>query len=143
MESQGPSTNLVMVKVTDSGKPSLSVTNSFQVIVREVNQPPVLPELGQLEVDALKSWKWNLGGKDEDLPAQVLTYRLVRGPQGLAMSAQGAIQWTASLAQRGLHELEVSLGDGVTSVSRIYSLKVQVLNTAPVIEPRATCSVSL
>src|SRR5256885_1310902 len=41
-EAQGPSTNVVSVSVTDNGVPALSVTNTFQVIVNEVNLAPVL-----------------------------------------------------------------------------------------------------
>src|SRR5205814_814032 len=41
-EAQGPSTNLVSVSVTDNGVPALSATNSFMVIVTEVNSAPVL-----------------------------------------------------------------------------------------------------
>jgi hypothetical protein len=41
-EEQGPSTNFIQVVVADDGSPSLSATNSFTVIVREVNTPPRL-----------------------------------------------------------------------------------------------------
>src|SRR5439155_734231 len=36
-EAQGPSTNVVTVRVFDDGAPSLSATNSFTVVVNEVN----------------------------------------------------------------------------------------------------------
>src|SRR4029077_2024652 len=42
-QTQSPSTNTVLVSVTDNGTPPLSVTNSFNVIVREVNVAPSLP----------------------------------------------------------------------------------------------------
>jgi large repetitive protein len=38
--AQGPSTNTITVSLTDNGIPILSVTQSFQVIVRDVNAPP-------------------------------------------------------------------------------------------------------
>src|SRR5207244_5573456 len=41
-EAQGPSTNVVTVRVFDDGTPSLSATNSFTVVVNEVNTAPVL-----------------------------------------------------------------------------------------------------
>src|SRR5260370_698825 len=41
-EAQGPSTNMITVKVTDNGTPPLSATNSFTVVVNEVNSAPVL-----------------------------------------------------------------------------------------------------
>src|SRR5439155_188304 len=41
-EAQGPSTNTLTVKVMDNGSPALSATNSFTVVVNEVNSAPVL-----------------------------------------------------------------------------------------------------
>src|SRR4029453_11438532 len=41
-EAQGPSTNVISVRVTDNGSPNLSDTKSFTVTVNEVNSPPVL-----------------------------------------------------------------------------------------------------
>jgi hypothetical protein len=41
-ENQGPSTNLVTVRVFDDGIPSLSATTSFTVIVRGAVAPPVI-----------------------------------------------------------------------------------------------------
>src|SRR5437867_2242956 len=43
IEAQGPSTNTVTVRVFDNGSPSMSATNSFQVIVTEGNAAPVPP----------------------------------------------------------------------------------------------------
>src|SRR5207244_205532 len=40
--AQGPSTNVVTVRVTDNGTPPLSDTKSFTVVVNEVNSAPVL-----------------------------------------------------------------------------------------------------
>jgi hypothetical protein len=44
-ENQGPSTNTVVVKVSDDGVPPLSATNSFVVVVTEVNVAPPLVAL--------------------------------------------------------------------------------------------------
>src|SRR5262249_17957742 len=41
-EAQGPSTNVIMVRVTDNGAPPLSDTKSFTVVTTEVNSAPVL-----------------------------------------------------------------------------------------------------
>src|SRR5262245_39741930 len=41
-EFQGPSTNLITVKVTDNGVPPLSDIKSFTVVVTEANTAPVL-----------------------------------------------------------------------------------------------------
>jgi hypothetical protein len=41
-EAQGPSTNAISVRVTDSGASPLTDTKSFTVFVTEVNRAPVL-----------------------------------------------------------------------------------------------------
>src|SRR5262249_19882168 len=41
-ETQGPSTNVFAVRVTEDGVPSLNATQSFTVVVSEVNSPPQL-----------------------------------------------------------------------------------------------------
>jgi hypothetical protein len=137
-EAQGASTNFVLVKVSDNGKPSLSATNSIEIIVREVNQPPVLPDFGVATVDALKVWSMKLQANDLDIPSQTLTYRLVRGPQGLILSTNGVIEWTPNLGQAGSHVLEVAVDDGVASVSQIATVTVKVVNTAPILSSVGT-----
>src|SRR5207344_865964 len=42
-EAQGPSTNVITTVVSDNGVPPLSATNSFVVVITEVNSAPVLP----------------------------------------------------------------------------------------------------
>src|SRR5207245_263240 len=41
-EAEGPSTNVILVLVTDGGSPPSSDTGSFTVVVTEVNRAPVL-----------------------------------------------------------------------------------------------------
>src|SRR5205814_4611013 len=41
-EAQGPSTNLITVRVTDNGTPALNDTKSFTVVVTELNSAPTL-----------------------------------------------------------------------------------------------------
>src|SRR5207253_800737 len=40
-EAQGPSTNLVTIRVIDNGSPALGDVQTFAIIVKEVNSPPV------------------------------------------------------------------------------------------------------
>src|SRR5207249_909781 len=44
-EAQGPSTNLITVKVSDNGMPALSDSKNFTVVVSEANSAPVLTGL--------------------------------------------------------------------------------------------------
>src|SRR5437899_12756726 len=40
-ESQGPSSNSILVRVFDNGVPSLSATQRFTIVVNEVNSAPI------------------------------------------------------------------------------------------------------
>src|SRR4029078_5045378 len=85
-EAQGPGTYPVQVKVTDSGTPALSVTNSFTLTVNEVNVAPVLTVPTSQTITELAAFSANATATDADLPAQTLTFTLVNGPSGLTVS---------------------------------------------------------
>jgi hypothetical protein len=98
-EAQGPSTNLVVVRVSDDGLPALSATNAFTVIVTEVNGAPSLLNLVNRRIRELSPTSFRLTGRDADLPAQRLMYALVSGPAGLSVSEDGLVSWTPSEEQ--------------------------------------------
>src|SRR2546422_246360 len=93
-EAQGPSTNTVTVRVFDDGTPSMSATNSFQVIVSEVNTAPILTVPGTQTIAEQTALSVNATATDSDVPANTLTFALVSGPSGLTVSSSGAIDWT-------------------------------------------------
>src|SRR5207247_1976028 len=82
-ESQGPSTNTITVKVTDNGTPALSATNSFTVVVNEVNSAPVLTVPPSQTINELSTLVLTNTATDTDLPANTLTFALVSGPSGV------------------------------------------------------------
>jgi hypothetical protein len=53
-----------------------------------------------------------LSATDGDLPVQTLTYSLVNGPEGLTVSAGGAVAWTPTVAQGpGSYDVVVRVND--------------------------------
>ncbi|MCX8158004.1 MAG: PA14 domain-containing protein [Verrucomicrobiae bacterium] len=99
-ESHGGTTNRIAVVVTDNGVPAMSATQSFVVVVREVNQPPVVPALIDRRVDAGQIIGFLVGASDPDIPANTLTYSLENAPAGATLHpTTGLFQWTPSLAQ--------------------------------------------
>src|SRR5438128_5387763 len=72
-EAQGPSTNLITVRVTDSGAPQLSDTKSFTVVVTEANSAPVLTVPTAQSVAELSTLTVTNSASDTDLPANTLT----------------------------------------------------------------------
>src|SRR5207244_1031007 len=87
-EAQGPSTNLVSVSVTDNGVPALSVTNSFTVIVTEVNSAPVLPVQTNRTINELTLLVVTNTASDSDILTNVLSY-LLSGPVGASIDGNG------------------------------------------------------
>src|SRR5439155_26267913 len=79
-EAQGPSTNVITVKVTDNGTPALSDTKSFKVIVAEVNSAPALPFQTDRPMNELTTLVVTNTASDADIPANGLTYELVSPP---------------------------------------------------------------
>jgi hypothetical protein len=125
-EVQGPSTNVVLIRVTDDGRPALSATNAIQIVVNEVNAAPILESLTNRTVKLPGSVSLALRATDTDLPSQALTYGLVSGPTGLTVTPTGELRWTPTEAQaRTTNTVTVSVSDGVTSASRGFVVVVE------------------
>jgi hypothetical protein len=130
-EAQGPSTNRVEVGVTDGWS---EVVMGFNVVVREVNRPPVLPSVGQFAINELEAWSFNAGGEDADVPVQSLTHALVSGPAGVSVSRSGLITWIPSEAQGpATHIIRYSVTDGVATTEGDIVVVVREVNTGPVL----------
>jgi hypothetical protein len=145
-EEQGPSTNVVTVVVTDqsphaANATSLSATNSFVVVVREVNSPPQLVLPPAQTIDELSTWLASVQASDSDLPANSLTLSLVAGPPGLTLDpATGALRWTPSEAQGpGTNIVTIALadfnadaaGERILAVTNSFAVVVREINTPP------------
>ena len=98
-EGQGPGTNIITVVVTDNGSPPLSTTNSFTVVVNEVNSAPVLPAQTNVTIAELTTLLVTNTATDSDIPANTLSYSLLNPPAGAEISATGLISWTPTHAQ--------------------------------------------
>src|SRR5439155_952564 len=86
---------LITVKVTDNGAPPLSATNSFMVVVREVNSAPVLTVPANQTIDELSTLVVTNTASDGDLPANTLSFGLVSAPTGVLLDANsGVLTWT-------------------------------------------------
>jgi hypothetical protein len=98
-ETQGPSTNIITTVVTDDGVPPLSATNSFTVIVDEINLAPVLPAQTNRSIAGLVTLTVTNTATDPDAPANGLTYLLVDAPTNAIIDGDGVITWTPVVAQ--------------------------------------------
>src|SRR5881394_674702 len=137
-EAQGPSTNLIKVKVTDNGAPPLSATNGFTVLVHEVNSAPVLTVPADQTINELDALVVTNTASDADLPANTLSFGLVSAPTGVLLDANtGVLSWTPTEAQgpsTNLIKVKVT-DDGAPPLSATNSFTVVVneVNSAPVL----------
>ncbi|MEK7677647.1 MAG: putative Ig domain-containing protein, partial [Verrucomicrobiota bacterium] len=134
-EAQGPSTNTFTLVVTDNGTPSLSATQSFQIVVNEVNVAPTLVDPPDTNINEGVAWTYQLSASDADRPANTLTFALVSGPTGLGVSPAGLVNWTPSEAQGpGTYPVTVQVTDNGTpslSANQSFQIVVNEVNVAP------------
>jgi hypothetical protein len=125
-EAQGPSTNMVLIRVVDDGKPALSATNAIEIVVREVNTVPILEVVSDRTVKLPGLVSLTLRASDADLPIQPLTYRLVSGPAGMTVGTDGSLRWSPTESQaRSTNLVSVSASDGVTSANTGFVVVVE------------------
>jgi hypothetical protein len=137
-EAQGPSSNHFVTVVTDNGLPPLSDTNTFSVLVNEVNLPPTLTVPTNQTINELAAWSASATATDLDIPNNILTFEKVGAtPVGLTVSPTGLIQWTPTEAQgSSTNTVTVRVYDnGVPSLSATnsFTIVVREVNFAPVL----------
>jgi len=136
-EAQGPGAFTLTTVVTDSGTPPLSATNGFTVTVGEVNIAPILPAQPGRTVSELTTLAVTNAANDADLPANMLVYALLAGPEGASVSTSGVITWTPSEAQGPSTNsfITVVTDNGAPPLSATNSFVVLVteVNDAPVL----------
>src|SRR5207248_794570 len=137
-EAQGPSTNLITLKVSDNGAPPLSATNSFTVVVREVNSAPVLTVPADQTINELSTVVVTNTASDADLPANTLSFGLVSAPTGLLLDANPTVLTSDLTEAQGpstnLITLKVSdNGAPPLSATNSFMVVVREVNSAPVL----------
>jgi hypothetical protein len=136
-ESQGPGTYSIIVRVADAGPSPSTATRTFLVTVNEVNAPPRLPELSDIEADELLPIEFAVVGQDPDDPTQSLAYSLDPGaPAGARIDpATGVFSWTPSEAQGpGSFLITVRATDDGSpgrSATTTFRVTVREVNSAP------------
>jgi len=125
-EDQGPSTNLFTTVVTDNG--GLSATNSFTVVVTEVNDVPVfVASPTNMTVVPMTVVVVTNSATDSDLPVQTLSYSLLNAPAGVAVTTNGVITWTPSEVQApSTNQIITVVSDGLASATNSFTVIVTV-----------------
>jgi hypothetical protein len=146
-QTQSPSTNIVVVSATDNGTPALSGTNSFTVIVREVNVAPVLPVIASTNVNELTLLTVTNTASESNIHSTITGYGLVNPPAGMVISSNGVITWTPSQTQSPATNLITTvvtnsnpfdLVNPVLTSTNTFTVIVKEVNVAPSLPTFAT-----
>ena len=136
-EIDGPGIYTVTVVVVDNGIPARSDTQSIQITVLEVNDPPVLNALTNQTVNEGELIQFQASASDPD-PGQSLTFSISDAPGGATINpTNGLFTWqTDELDGFGIYTVQVSVADnGVPSLSDTQAvvLTVREINHPPVL----------
>ncbi|HEY0457752.1 MAG TPA: Ig-like domain-containing protein, partial [Pyrinomonadaceae bacterium] len=135
-EAQGAGNYNVTVRVTDNGLPALSAEETVTIRVREVNIPPVgnPAEVTGAEDTPLA---FTLTGTDADLPANKLTYSVLKAPANGNLSGTGAnLTYTPKPNFNGSDSFTFIVNDGTADArAATVSLRITPVNDAPAANP--------
>lgn len=131
-------TNTFSVIVTDSGLPSLSATQSFNVTVVQSNSPPVLAAIANQKIAVGMTLVISNTASDAD--GDQLTFSLGAGAAANASinGASGVFNWSPTQAQIGSNAFSVIVTDnGVPPLSATQHFTVTVIqsNSPPTLAP--------
>ena len=129
-EKQGPDTYEMIVRVASSGSVELEDRKRLRVVVREVNQAPIIEPIDDRTVDWDSKLTLTVAAKDPDQPRRALRYSLADdAPPGAEIDPRGGrLQWDLRQAQPGQqYKLTVCVQedaeDGLAS-TRTFTVRV-------------------
>jgi autotransporter-associated beta strand protein len=122
-EAQGPASFNFILRVSDG---ALTCDQSVDVLVNEVNLPPVLAAIPAKNVFQGLSLSFSASAVDDDLPSNTLTYSLIGAPPGAAIDpGTGAFSWTPTNSQGpATFNFTVRVSDGSLTADRPVAVTV-------------------
>jgi hypothetical protein len=102
-EAQGPGNYELTIQVNDNGSPNLTDSETFNIVVNEVNQAPILTPVVDLTVYPGTVVSITNNATDADIPANDLSFALEPGaPAASAVNpTNGVFSWTPAFADVG------------------------------------------
>ncbi len=137
--AQAPSTNIFVTSVSDGAS---STSNQFKVMVTKApaapaNTPPRFVQTpANTTIQELNLMTVTNMATDADVPANVLTYRLLGAPSGASISLNGVISWRPSAAQApSTNNFITVVSDGKASLFNLFTVIVTKAPPAPINTP--------
>jgi hypothetical protein len=103
-ETDGPTNVVITTVAADNGFPVLKSTNTFTLVVNEVNRPPFwtngVPAVTNFTIGTGQMLTVTNTASDPDIPLNTLTYNTTVSPSNSApaISSSGVITWVPSVA---------------------------------------------
>ena len=88
-----------------------------------INDVPAISGTPLATIAAGAGYEWTAEVDDVD-PADVHTFTLLSGPNGLAISSSGVVAWQTAAASYGVYNVAFRVSDGIGSVDFTYVLTV-------------------
>ncbi|MCV9385968.1 putative Ig domain-containing protein [Reichenbachiella ulvae] len=116
----------------------LEDSQDFVITVNEVeetvNEAPVLDPVSDQSVDEGVELSFNVSATDTDSESLTFSLDETSISKGMTIEASsGTFSWTPTESQDGLHEVTLSVTDGIIIVNAIISIEVLEVNQAPVL----------
>ena len=108
---------------------SYADSEQFNLVVRNVNDPPFITSSPALEAVAGFEYSYQVSAVDGD--GDRISYGLGSGPAGMTVDpSTGKLAWTP--ASGGLQNVSVAASDGQATTCQNFTLTVKVLNKVPI-----------
>ncbi len=129
----------VTVTVTADDGNGGTVSDTFDIVVGNTNDAPVLAAIGNHNVDELTELTFTATATDDDLPANNLSFSLDAASIALGMNIDantGVFSWTPAEGQDGIHSVTVTVTDnGTGALSDAETFNITVNNVLVVTVP--------
>jgi hypothetical protein len=113
---------------------NVQVEKSLALVVENTNRKP-LWRTQELPL-AKEGSAFNFQLRADDADGQVLTYKIMKAPEGLTVSKGGEMAWQPDFEISGDHEVTVKVSDTESIVSKSWVLSVENTNRAPVFDEK-------
>ena len=123
---QSPAVGEYAVNVSGTAG-QFTIYHAFVLTVKGfvTNNPPMIQAVANATAKVGQAFSLKLDGSDPDSwDAVNLTFRLVSGPAGMVVSAEGSILWVPTKEQVGKQSVTVGLSDGKRSTTAAFVITV-------------------
>ncbi len=137
-EATAPGIYTAAVRVSDG---QLAAVEVVSITVNPANTAPVLNSIGAKSVNELAALTFTAAATDQE--GGPLTFTLAAGSVGTIGATSGAFSWTPTEAQGpGLFTATVRVSDGRLTGTETFSITVNEVNVAPILNPISAKSVN-